>query len=404
VEGYCIDRQVLGTPQHLVRLGGESLWTDEVPSDLWHLSGACKEGTDMCLDTVLRLECHEVRILPAERFVRAMAQVTSSPIPWQQVLPPAEHTRFVDGIVSSLDEASAGTSTDYYKAIWVPGNKVMASLQQARIDRSYYRQVMMSDDGNKSVVGTFTQDDEGYARPPRYDRFATRTGRLTVPKGMGPDILTLKRAHRKRLFRSRFEGGRVASYDFAALEARILLYECGKGCDEVDLYAYLKKELYAGVDVSRDAIKGAIICELYGQSPKVLAKRLGVPDEVAWSFVTRIRSHFETDKVLRRVKQQFLECDYIRNRYGRRVKVDAPADHIFINHYAQSTGVDVAMYGFGELLNLLGDRVVPMFVLHDAILVDVPPHEVEPLQNEPVSVSAVGYTQPFPLKFELLAA
>jgi hypothetical protein len=68
---------------------------------------------------------------------------------------------------------------------------------------------------------------------------------------------------------------------------------------------------------------------------------------------------------------------YITNFYGRRVKTETA--HTLINHYIQSTAVDVAMLGFKNLLEYveqLGrlEDIVPLFVLHDALILDINPN------------------------------
>ena len=65
---------------------------------------------------------------------------------------------------------------------------------------------------------------------------------------------------------------------------------------------------------------------------------------------------------------------FINNFYGRRVKTETT--HTLINHYVQSTAVDVAMLGFMNILDYVSeldklDDIVPMFILHDALILDV---------------------------------
>ena len=56
---------------------------------------------------------------------------------------------------------------------------------------------------------------------------------------------------------------------------------------------------------------------------------------------------------------------WITNMYGRRVQIDEPLDHILVNSYSQSTGADVAMLGFQDILQRFKKLpgVVPLYVL-----------------------------------------
>jgi hypothetical protein len=238
----------------------------------------------------------------------------------------------------------------------------------------------------------------GFALPVCYDRFKTLTGRLTVSSG--PQILTLKREHRSIIKSAYGDDGIVVAFDFAALEARILLYEYGRKCDDVDLYGVIASDL--GHD--RKAIKGAVISELYGSSKWALGKHLGIEGKELNMFVKNVKAYFNTGELLERVKQQFVATGKVINRYGRPINIDEPLDHIFISYYGQSTGVDVTMLGFKQVLDILvkkAPKTRPIFLLHDAILLDV--HKEELTEVAKIKhVRVPGYVQKFPLRLEKL--
>ena len=55
--------------------------------------------------------------------------------------------------------------------------------------------------------------------------------------------------------------------------------------------------------------------------------------------------------------------------------------HKLLNYFIQSTAVDVALFGFGDIIRRLQvsgliDRICPLFVLHDALILDVP-HDLD---------------------------
>ena len=49
-----------------------------------------------------------------------------------------------------------------------------------------------------------------------------------------------------------------------------------------------------------------------------------------------------------------------------------------ISHYIQSTAVDTALLGFSRLMNVLSPLgIMPIYVIHDAVVVDVPMDSIE---------------------------
>lgn len=400
---FCIDRRVLGTEGHLDCDGTSVAWADVVPSGVWHLSGQRKDDSDWCLDTALRLAGKAVVTRPPDRFVRSMTLLSSSmgdvPVPWHRVMPRTEHRAFAERLVADVGGAMAGTSFNHYETVWRAGNGIFRALQRAAVDGNRWRELVLAKGGNVDVVETFKPEADGLARPVTYDRFATLTGRLTVRSG--PRILTLKRSSRDLLASRHGKEGGVYALDFAALEARVLLYEHGRSCDVLDLYGTIAREL--GRD--RKAIKGAVISELYGSSKAALGAALDMHGAELDEFVRRVRAYFDTDLLLRRIKRQFVATGSLINRHGRAVVVDDPLDRILINYYAQSTGVDVTMLGFRQVVDALAvaaPRTAPVFLLHDALLLDVHDDDLHAVKQVD-GVTVPGYVQRFPLKLERVA-
>lgn len=399
---FCIDAGLLGTEKHLLCSDGGFSWHAAVPAETWHLSGGVKPDSDWCLDTALRLGPAQVDAAPPAKFANAMATVCSgsidsSPVPWQRVMPARAHRAFVQGIVDAVAVAMAKAPLDYYRGTWVPGNRVIRSLRPAKVNAARFQGLVEAQVGNIASVKSFAHDYTGHAMPVTYDRFGTLTGRLTVTQG--PQILTLKREYRDLLVPD--TDGCIVSIDFAALEARVLLYEAGRYCDEQDLYGMIARDL----GQERKAVKGAVISELYGSSKYALGKALGIEGKELNSFVRKVKAYFNTPVLLKRIKQQFVETGRVINRYGRPVVIDEPLDHIFINYYAQSSGVDVTLLGFSQVVERLAREapgVRPLYLLHDALILDVPASHLD-LVMAIDKVTVPGYVQSFPLKVERLS-
>jgi hypothetical protein len=403
VTRFCVDSSVLGTDEHLLVDDGTFAWTKFVPQSTWHLSGCPKDNSDWCLDTALRLGHASPVIAPPDRFVKAMSVLSGSlgevPVPWAKVMPGREHQGFTKRLVDDVGLAIVSALLEYYRAIWVPGNAVFRALQPVAVDRSAWRALLEAGAGNLAAVRSFEPDAAGLCQPVGYDRFKTLTGRLTV--ATGPQILTLKREHRSIIRSVHGDQGSVWALDFAALEARILLYEYGRKCEDPDLYGMIAKEL--GKD--RKAIKGAVISELYGSSKWALGKVLGIEGKELNDFVRNVQAYFRTDELLKRIKAQFVATGKVNNRYGRPVTVDEPMDNIFISYYGQSTGVDVTMLGFKQVIDTLAKKapkVRPIFLLHDSILLDVHVDDLAEVQKVK-HVKVKGYVQKFPLRLEKIS-
>lgn len=397
---FLVDRRLIGTKQHLLVSNGFS-WVDDVADDVWHLDGTFKP--EKCLDTLFRLNNVELDINPPKPYIVAMSSVMSGslgwPPPWQDLMPKAAHRSFVQGLIKRVDEELNNLDTTFYDRVWVPGNAVFGALQRAHVNVERWTTYLDSGEGNVGALRSFQPDENGLAPEVHYNRFGTKTGRPTVAQG--PNILTLKREQRNLLTSRWGRHGRVVMLDFSALEVRVILYEAGLNCTDPDLYQQLNDLLFKG-KLPRDVVKGAVICDLYGQSRWALGQRLGVQGRHLDAFIDKIRVHFKVEQLLKTVKQQFVNDGYILNRYGRQIKIDEPLDHVLINAYAQSTGADVVTLGFLEVINKIENlKAVPIYLLVDAILIDCHVDDIEKIRQIKF-VNVDGYDQDFPLKFELL--
>lgn len=371
-------------------------WTTTVDPGVWHLDGRTKDGSDSCLDTVLKIGGINVCLAPPDPFVRQLSGLIDGPVPWQKTMPAWAHRAFMKRLVGEAVVASEAAPVDYYRTVWVPGNRIFRALQPAAVDRTTWEELLSSGEGNASTTRSFEPGPDGLAQEVSYDRFRTLTGRLVVSSG--PQILTLKKEHRRMLRSVHGAHGAVYALDFAALEARVLLYEHGRRCDDVDLYGMIAREL--GYD--RDDVKSAVITELYGGGQASLGARLGVKGRELRDFVRKVQVFFNTDDLLVRVKSQFIATGRITNRHGRPVIVDDPLDHVLIAYYGQSTGVDVTMLGFSQVIERLSrtaPRVRPVFLLHDALFLDIHDDDLHAV-NEINHVRVPGYVQRFPLRLE----
>ena len=401
MDPFCISSSVLGSDRHIIVSDDGYNTTLKVPKDMWVFNGALDPLKPLCLDSLLKLKGIEISIKPESKWTRLIEHFIfdSAIVPWSQVMPAIAYKSFVKNLIKSIVDSIDELPKDYYKSVWGPIGQFLVGLKAANIDSVGYRSSAAILDRDSGAFETFRPGQGGYLQPVIYDRFATRTGRLVVSSG--PNILTLKREHRK-LLKSSFQSGKICSLDFGALEARIILLEAGVTPSINDLYAEIATNLF-DKKVDRDTVKIAVISELYGSSKRAIGLRLGLAGKMLEDFIELIQSYFKTANLRKRLKEEFIQTGKIRNRFGRPLDLDDPQDHLFINTYTQSTGVDVSLLGFKKIADDLGlDGIRPLFVLHDALILDVRSDRIKDVENY-MTVSIPTYEHQFPLKFEMIS-
>jgi len=96
----------------------------------------------------------------------------------------------------------------------------------------------------------------------------------------------------------------------------------------------------------------------------------------------------------------------VQNFFGRPLRFEqSPADHILFSHFIQSSAVDVSMLGFYKLLDELAyqeNDIRPLFILHDALILEIPPRMLEDVSRickKGITIEKLGV---FPLEMEKL--
>lgn len=375
---------------------------DSVPRDTWHLTGEIKIApTARCLDTLRRLVGKKLPQVP-EKYLTSMSCLVTDfqdiVIPWRYVLPQDEFRIFFKNVVQETTDTFSDLPFDYYEVAWSAGSRVLNSLKPASIDPIALQRHIDGIGQSAPGLESFRPKRSGFSQPVEYDRFATRTGRLTITSG--PNILVLKKSCRD-ILRSSFEGGSIVSLDFRALEARIVLAEAGKYSREEDIYDEISQKQFKGV-IPRDIVKVSVLSDLYGISRGALKARLGVSDQKLDSFIGVIRDYFRVDELRTKLKAQVGSSGMMMNRFGRPLSVPEGQDNLLVNTYAQSSGVDVSMLGFDQILKTLGtEGIRPLFVLHDAVIIDVRNDRLSDVESIR-DVIVPTYEEPFPLKFETI--
>jgi hypothetical protein len=373
-------------------------WVDDIPQDAWVFSGAPKPGK--CFDTLLKLNHLSVDATIDSRYESVARTVLSGSMfatpPYALLMSQGHIKERIRKIVHQVVGYLGSIDTNYFDSTWVPATRVFDRLRPAKIDTTSWHGWMLREVGNKPIIKTFAPGTDDFAEPVEYDRFGTRTGRLTVKSG--PNILTLRKDARN-MITSRYQNGSIIFYDFSGQEARVVLYEAGRRCEELDLYGMMTRQLFDN-QIERNVVKQAVLSELYGQGHAALGKRLGIAGEALTAFIKRIRTYFHFGKLQRHVKGGFIANGYVTNRFGRKITIDEPLDNIIFNSYVQSTAADVALLGFDCLCESVLPQYTnftPLFLLHDALIIDVEDASKLP---EVAWIKVPGYVQRWPVKLE----
>ena len=275
------------------------------------------------------------------------------------------------------------------------------SMKPARIDNG--KLSACEEIKNKSSLESFSNDTEGFMDPVRYSLTNSITGRASVISG--PQILTTAKVVRSFL-RSRYKDGCILEIDFSSLEPRVALAIAGVQTDFRDVYDQINCEILGG-QLGRDSAKLATLSAMYGASERSLAESL--PEHIKpRKVIDSIRSRLGFDQAVRKLKSDMDSRGRSTNYFGR--PIISPQDRnvrdaVLFNWLIQSSAVDVALVGFAKLadsMRLLGAEFEPIFVIHDALLIDVREKHVDLVKTLCASGSSATALGAFPLKVSRL--
>tara|TARA_B100000700_G_C15060544_1_gene865449 strand:- start:6094 stop:7302 length:1209 start_codon:yes stop_codon:yes gene_type:complete len=394
----CISKNLLGTDKNLLceRSTGLFSWVSSPPEDAWiygNAPNAVRSLNDLCLMFNI-----DPRDRPPEKYVTAYTTCglpAGLSIPWHHALPRAVFQSYISNLVADLWSALDKINDTTYVDNFLVNREALTSLQPALIDKKILND-LKAQETNPTLISTlnsFSPKPDDKLPPPVYQQGAT--GRTVVKRG--PKILTLKKEHRK-IFKSRYPGGRIIQVDYSSLEPRIAGCLAGVEFDK-DIYDSLA--LKTGLKLDRVKLKIAVMGALYGISPVKLQLIVG-RDVDASIVLDKIRTFFKIDVLARRLLRECHESgSSIQNYYGRPLTFTKCDSHLLVSHYIQSTGVDVCLSGFRKIIEEIRAKdlgITPIYIIHDALLLDVAPFAVDDLKNLVKTASVIsGFKESFPL-------
>ena len=366
---FCISKKMLGIPANIALSDGKYIVTHQVPKDFW-VVGDSKEV--LCADTLCKIYGAPMPKIYSESEQKTF-EILGRPltgIPWYHVLGLDVIKERIATIARHLEDSLDVSSRKLYNNIYIDTRRLLCSLHPAQICTQTLDLFLKSEANPslKTCLETFRPKGSSYAKKVIYNQSGTSTGRLTVKSG--PSILTLPARYRS-IVKSEYPDGQVLSIDFKSLEPRVALSVRSKSAP-TDIYTHIAANILGG-KITRKVAKLATIAALYGISFKKFKEMSGCDNR---EILDKVKDYF----AVKSMNKDLLSGKF-KNYWGRPLDNET-LPHVRISHFIQSTSCDVVNVGFWKFLKLLKTKEVhvkPLFVLHDALIIDVPGNNVKPV-------------------------
>ncbi len=389
---------------HLVSEDQMFRWSDSVPDGAWVCGFS--EKYSRSLDLLAAATGSTLQTTPGESHVTMWSALRESGIkdvPLRYALKGAGFQAYLKRLIRQSSDLLETYGDSYHAKEFVTIRQFLQGLVQCSINKKELYRIINSEDERTGALKTFIPLDSGLLPATTYSQISSCSGRLTITSG--PSILTLRK-DRRSLLRSARKKSKLVQIDFVSLEPRIALSISGNNTCS-DVYEIVRSNALES-SVNRDVAKIATISSLYGMSPRKLAKLIGdcEPSE-AKKILEKIRKYFKISALEGRLKKEAEKDQTVKNHYGRQLSVENAPKHILVNRFIQSTAADGALLGFSKLMDDFSDRgldIDPVFVIHDAVIVDVPDssmREFLKIISNPLSIPGIDGS--FPVATEIIA-
>lgn len=234
-------------------------------------------------------------------------------------------------------------------------------------------------------------NDAGFVHS-TWNNTSTVTGRLssTEPNMQNIPIRGDEADKIRKLFVSRFDGGKLLCADYSQIELRILAHLSG---DEVMTEAFKKgrdihAETASKLQADRRIAKAVNFGIIYGISAFGLAQTLGVKQAQASLFIEKYFKEFPKIKTfLDSCVDHMRQHGYVKTLYGRRRYIDGRTafdTRAAMNMPMQGTAADLvkrAMIAIDKRMTEEGRESLLIAQIHDELVFDCPEHEVEAMSK-----------------------
>ena len=350
---YFINSKVIGTDAHMNVEDGYR-WTNSIPDDKWVLGDRQRIMSIDDLAELFRTEVTTFMSLPQAKFFSSLG-LKPREIGWSKAIDPAVYRKTMEDLISGCCSILEDLEKSGYENTYINNQKFLRTLQGAHIDTDALERAMRLENDSTQLTNLRSfKSESGIADRVVYNTSESSTGRMKVKSG--PKILTLRRDHRE-IIKSRFTNGEIVSIDYSSLEPRIALALQGHN-PKGDVYSWIDQSVFGG-KLGRSTAKIMTLSIIYGMSIHAAGRKYG---KVTRGQQQQLRKIFGIDEI------ENLDSEY--NAYGRPIYPDS--DRKKFNSYIQSTAVDAAVLGFSKIYDMGCIEAVPLFVIHDELVCDVP--------------------------------
>lgn len=276
-----------------------------------------------------------------------------------------EKNKKFETIISNIE--TYNNTKSYYDNVYKKSNYVLEILESSEdyLNLESLKDLIeeyknIDDKRNLHILETFLPKTE----ISNYDRVTSITGRQKILNG--PQILTLKKDDRKKIFSDK----NLYIIDFSALEPSLLFQILGfSDLDYEDLYSSIKSKLDLKF-IERADIKLAVLKILYGSN-------LDHIKEINHEESLKLEKFLLNDKFLK-FKNELLntlyEKEQLYNVFGKPLLSKTQAEtsdfqpYMLINYFIQSSAADLSLLLLTNFCKKYINHINPLFVIHDALL------------------------------------
>ena len=271
----------------------------------------------------------------------------------------------LDKVAELLKISLEDTENRDYLVTYLTIKRFLRGLRRPLIDETKLTQIIENTEHAAVAknISSLSPEKDGAAKRSFYNMHGSATGRLTISEG--PNILTMKSSARG-CFKSRHNRGKILQIDLSAAEPNIALNFLGKP-QEQDVYSHIADTVLKN-RVSRGQAKIITLCALYGQSPKNLKGQLpeSVSPDVVISKTREFFGSYDLEKKLLRDQKQ----NTLRNILGRPLNIKDTDRRLLVSYFLQSSAAEVSIVLFSEWMKRYKNLADPLYVIHDALLID----------------------------------
>jgi len=227
----------------------------------------------------------------------------------------------------------------------------------------------------------FRYSNENKLAKIEYSNKRTLTGRIVAIDKYNPQNLPKNTDDRTQIV-SRFNGGKIVTFDYTSFETRISLYLCE---DEDYIEKYRKKDMhletariiYKKSKITVEERENAKIINhsiMYGASIETLSKRLeGLPE--VENIIYNVKLFLQPlMKKTKEFSKKHVQYGYVINDWGTIVYADK--NYAAFNNIVQSTATEIIIDKIGEIKKILSNyKSSFLFQVHDSLVFDIHPEE-----------------------------